>query len=305
MNQPIAILLGAAVVAAASAFAGVRLSNDNPPPAPVSADQDLAPRLDTLQQVQEETARTLRALAERLDAVDLRSGRIELPAVSDEQVQRALEVYFEKARAQGASLPVPAAATAAAASGGDGPPLTVEQVLAELDRMQIEDHDEGQVLWGKAAKAGILDDLVAAYEARAKQNPNDASARSDLGNAYLQKLFTVGNGPDQGTWAVKADKTFDEALDIDPGHWEARFSKATSLAFWPPILGKGGEAAKHYEILLEQQEASRVKKPEYAQTYVFLGNLYDQRGDKEKAKETWRKGYALYPESPELRGKTQ
>jgi tetratricopeptide (TPR) repeat protein len=107
---------------------------------------------------------------------------------------------------------------------------------------------------------------------------------------------------EKGTWAVKADKAFDAALALDDHHWSARFSKAASLAFWPAILGKQPEAVKQFEILREQQE-SQAPREEFAQTYLFLGNLYASQGNAAKAQEVWRKGAEFFPRSSELTAK--
>jgi tetratricopeptide (TPR) repeat protein len=81
--------------------------------------------------------------------------------------------------------------------------------------------------------------------------------------------------------------------------WDARFAKAVSLSFWPPLLGKQNEAIKNFEVLVEQQ-AGQPQKPEYAQTYWALGNMYTQSGDKAKALATWQQGLALYPGNAQL-----
>jgi tetratricopeptide (TPR) repeat protein len=72
-----------------------------------------------------------------------------------------------------------------------------------------------------------------------------------------------------------------------------------SLSFWPPIMGKQPEAIQQFEMALAQQEA-RPSRPEYAQTYLFLGNLYRQQGNAARAKEIWKKGSELFPENDEL-----
>ena len=123
--------------------------------------------------------------------------------------------------------------------------------------------------------------------------------------AYIQKLFGVTADNEKGMWSIKADRAFDEALDIDPKHWGARFAKAVSLSFWPAPFGRGPEAMKHFEVLVEQQEASGGSNPGHAQTYLFLGNMYEQRGQAEKAREIWQRGYNLHPNSQELGGKVK
>jgi len=107
-------------------------------------------------------------------------------------------------------------------------------------------------------------------------------------------VFKAGNGPEAGIWATKADKAFDAALAVDDHCWDARFSKAVSLSFWPPVFGKQGEAIKNFEVLTEQQ-ASQPSDPKFAQTWLLLGNMYQQTGRMDQALATWQKGLALFP----------
>jgi cytochrome c-type biogenesis protein CcmH/NrfG len=113
----------------------------------------------------------------------------------------------------------------------------------------------------------------------------------------------VPDGQERGLYATKADQAFDAALASDPQHWTARFSKAMSLSFWPPIFGKQGEAITQFETIVAQQESSGQAKPEFAQSYLFLGNLYAQGGKADKAAEVWKKGLSLFPENESLKAK--
>ncbi|MEM7198874.1 MAG: hypothetical protein AAF628_01315 [Planctomycetota bacterium] len=249
-----------------------------------------------LRDAHEEQVAVLRGLTERVDAMERSAARTEIaPATmpSEAQIRDAVAAYLAAQPALRASAP----ATATGAST-----LDVDAVLAELEGKSF---DDGNAVWKRAAEAGILDALVERYEAMAEADPDNPDTQVDLGGAYLQRMMQANPGVEQGQWAVKADRAFDEALDIDPNHWEARFAKATSLSFWPPLFGKGGEAAQHFEILVEQQEASGIKDDRYAETYLFLGNLYSQQGKEAQAKEVWRKGYALYPGSDDLAGRSR
>ena len=191
-----------------------------------------------------------------------------------------------------AAAPVEEAAVAAAA------PRTAKSFF---DQYLNEDLSEEQTeaLWKAASEAGQFDALLALFEEHAKANPQSADAQLDLGMAYLQKLFKAGNGPEQGTWAIKADQSFDAALAVDDHHWDARFAKAMSLSFWPPVFGKQTEAIKHFETLIEQQ-ANIPSAPNHAQTWLLLGNMYQQLGKADQALETWQKGLALFPQNAEL-----
>ena len=251
-------------------------------------------------------ARAVTALEESVRSLQ---GRIEtLPAPSparfsqreiEEAVARALETR-EAERDSDASILRPGL-TAALAAETKEPDETLDlpKAIEQLAKLH-NDWNGRQALWKRIQAAGQQEAAVAAFEKRAQENPSNPDFQVDLGNAYLQKLQTVTEGPERGVWAIKADQTFDRALEIDDHHWQARFQKATSLAFWPPIFGKQNEAIKHFEILAEQQKEA-LQRPEFSQTYIFLGNIYQQAGKTDKAKETWKKGLELFPEVEEFK----
>jgi tetratricopeptide (TPR) repeat protein len=159
--------------------------------------------------------------------------------------------------------------------------------------------EEKHAKWKAIAAAGALDEVVAMFEEYAKDHADSPGAQVELGAAYLQKVFQAGNGPEAGVWAVKADEAFDAALSIDERCWDARFSKAVSLSFWPPVFGKQSEAIRNFEILTEQQ-GQGSSDPKFAQTWLLLGNLYQQIGKSDQALAAWQKGLAIFPDNAQL-----
>ncbi len=151
-----------------------------------------------------------------------------------------------------------------------------------------------QNLWKELHEAGRTEELIAAFEARAAADPNDPEKQLELGQAYLHEIQEVGNGPLAGVLATNADKAFDRALEIDPEHWNARFHKAVSLSFWPPVFGKQNEAIAQFETLITQQ-AGLAPAPEHAQTHLLLGNMYQQIGQTDKAIAAWQQGLSIFP----------
>jgi tetratricopeptide (TPR) repeat protein len=65
------------------------------------------------------------------------------------------------------------------------------------------------------------------------------------------------------------------------------------------MFGKQAEAINNFETLVAQQE-SLPSKPEFAQTYLWLGNLYLQQGKNDQAKEAYAKGLAKFPGDEDL-----
>jgi len=255
--------------------------------------------------VREEMAGITKSLAdaeerERALAEDVRKLREEL-AVRSNGSTRVPEGEIEAAVARAVAAHRDAAADASESTGSATsapkndatPAFDMQTAFQELSKPGLT-RDERLAKWKAVADAGKLDEMVALFEQFAKDHPDDPRAHVDLGGAYLQKVFKAGNGPEAGSWATKADKAFDAALAVDDHCWDARFSKAVSLSFWPPVFGKQGEAIKNFEVLTEQQ-ASQSSDPKFAQTWLLLGNMYQQTGRMDQALATWQKGLALFP----------
>ncbi len=280
-------LLGAGAGAGAALTVGPRAKQrvqaQATAPAPTeSALESLSNRLTQLERSLSQEAQAPGALeVQRFSEADIEA------AVERILAERSLKVGEQTATGQEEAPP-----------SADEKAAQLADALAKLNDPALS-FDERTKLWGEYAKLGLMDDLVNYYEQLAANNPSNPDLQVAAGAAYLQKLFTVGSGPAAGEWAMKADGAFDKALALDEQHWDARFAKASSLAFWPPIFGKQPEAIAHFEILLKQQSGG-PQKPDQVQTYLMLGNLYQQNGQLEKALSTWNQGLAAFPGNAEL-----
>ena len=276
-----AVLSGGAGAVAALSFAP---SSDNAPDPVETLAADLErtemrSRLDALDRSQKELAQAIQELRSDL-STSSGSSRVSMSEIED-LVARAL------ANAEPTALQPEAVELAE----------SEELDAAAIARMILEDqipYDEQQAMWEKLREAGKLEEAVAWFEQHAEANPNDANAQVDLGNAYLQKLMTLPDGPAKGMWATKADQVFDKALELDDHHWEGRFAKAVSLSFWPPVFGKQQEAINHFETLIGQQQEG-PPQPQHSQTYLLLGNMYSQMGQIDQAVATWNNGLTSHP----------
>lgn len=215
--------------------------------------------------------------------------------------QSLLASHVDRTPAQGAvaaaaPAPAPEAAPASTPEAG-APALTLDAALALLTDPEASYADR-TAMWEKVNKAGLLDQVVEAIEGRVERAPNDPGLRVELGNAYLQEVFAASE-LGKGRWAMKADAAFDAALELDPNHWEARFTKAVALSNWPAFLGKQSAAIAEFETLIQQQN-SGPKQPHHWQTYLYLGNMYQASGSNAKALEAWQQGSALFPENSAL-----
>jgi tetratricopeptide (TPR) repeat protein len=257
----------------------------------------LAPEGGDLAELRAEVAELRAELAElrgSVTAAPAPDARVPIEAI-EAAVQRAANDYL-------ASLEAPMPAGEPAVAGESASP-SPEDLLEELLDPNLSETDR-EALWERVREAGLVDEALALFEARAEERRDDPGAQVDAARAYLQKVFEVGDGPAAGLWAGKADAAYDRALKLDPRHWDARFGKAVSLSFWPPIFGKRGEAIGHFETLVEQQRGL-APEPRHASTYLLLGNLHAQSGDAEEAAAVWAEGYALFPDDEALAEKVQ
>jgi tetratricopeptide (TPR) repeat protein len=159
-----------------------------------------------------------------------------------------------------------------------------------------------QAAWKQLRDAGKLDEAIAELEQAVKADPTAAEYSAALGQAYLQKLQTAPDSRDQAILAMKADQTFDEALKLDPQNWDARFYKAAALSHWPAELNKSQDVIENFSVLIEQQE-TQPPQPQFAQSYVQLGEQYEKSGYPDLALEMWQRGAALFPSDQALQAK--
>jgi tetratricopeptide (TPR) repeat protein len=295
--KPIALFFVSAAVAAATSAIVLTMMREQPSSgsahaATPTAGGDVAHRLDEIERRNAEIAKKLDELDMKLDA-KAAPARVPVGEI-DAAVQRAIA-------SQG---------TAGAADAGDAkkaakaaPAVDAASLFAEYQAGNL-DWDARRDLFKRAAEAGVIDELVAMFEKHAKDNPNDPHAQVELGQAYLQKTFTAPDGPERGLWSMKADKSFDAAIALDDHNWEARYAKGVSLSFWPPILGKQNEALEQFQTLVQQQD-NQPQQPQFAQTHWWLGNMYQQMGQKEKAIAAWQHGLSLFPNDEQLQHQIQ
>jgi tetratricopeptide (TPR) repeat protein len=165
---------------------------------------------------------------------------------------------------------------------------------------------EKQAAWKQLWAAGELDQAIADLKQRLADNPNDPEIPAALGEADIYKLRALrdqnGDYNEISLLAIQADQNFNTALKLDPANWEAQFFKATSLSHWPPEMNKGPEVIQRLSSLIDQQEAM-PPQPQFAQTYILLGEQYQQAGQPDYAVQTWKLGAARFPGDATLQKK--
>lgn len=161
-------------------------------------------------------------------------------------------------------------------------------------------------LFQQLLKAGQLDQVMAELKQRATDHPDDAEIPTTLGEAQLNKVAAIhaagGDVNDMGILAMQADQSFNAALKIDPKNWEAQFVKSSAMFYWPPDTARDNDVVQRLSSLIDQQE-TMTSQPEFAQTYVVLGNEYQKLGQTDKAEATWQLGLTKFPGNSALQNK--
>jgi tetratricopeptide (TPR) repeat protein len=154
--------------------------------------------------------------------------------------------------------------------------------------------------------AGQLDQAIEALKQGAANNPASAEYPAALGQAELQKAGVIsqngGSINEMGILGMQADQNFDAALKLDPSNWEAQFFKAAAMSYWPLELNKGQEVVQRLSNLIDQQDTMTLQ-PQFAQTYILLGNQYQKMGRTDYAEATWQLGATKFPNDPTLQKK--
>lgn len=158
--------------------------------------------------------------------------------------------------------------------------------------------EQKREVWKQLREAGQLDQAIEALKQGAVENPASPAYPTAMGEAELQKAYVLskngGTMSQMGIAGMQADQDFDAALKLDPSNWEAQFSKAAAMSYWPAELNKGPELIQRLGALIDQQE-TMPPQAQFAQTYVLLGDQYQKAGQPDYAAQTWQLGAARFP----------
>lgn len=197
--------------------------------------------------------------------------------------------------------PVPAAAPAVVENIANDATNATHNIVDGLLAARKGKHEMFQQLTREQ-----LQSVIAELQQRALASPNDAEIPTTLGEAQLnlvRQLHESGADEDQvGILAMQADQSFNNALKIDPKNWEAQFVKASTMFYWPANEARDNQAAQMLGNLIDQQETMPTQ-PEFALTYLALGNQYQKMGKTAEAIATWQLGAQKFPSDPQLRQK--
>jgi tetratricopeptide (TPR) repeat protein len=199
----------------------------------------------------------------------------------------------EEAAQPGAAAAPPRDLPAAAAS------VSARAVLDELRGKRFGSAESAR-LWGWLLQnSERVGEMIALLQAEVEKDPRNAELRTALATAYVAQVLQTPDGPQRGAAWQLAQAQYDEAIRIEPEHWQARFGRAFGIGAAPAFLGLKPVAIRQFEELLQIQERRPVE-PDFWQTYFQLGNLYKDAGNLEKARQVWQEGRRRFPDNPQL-----
>jgi len=105
----------------------------------------------------------------------------------------------------------------------------------------------------------------------------------------------------KGALIGQANTLLEEALRLDPRHWEARYFLAMNYYNSPPMMGKGDEAIRHLEVLVQQQ--GDTARSSFALPHLSLGDAYKRKGETARAEAVWRRALEIFPNDARFYGR--
>jgi len=163
-------------------------------------------------------------------------------------------------------------------------------------------YEQKQATWKLLKDTGKLDQAIAELEQSVASDPRSIESVTALGEAYYKKAGQTEDVRESAIFAMKADQTLEAALNLDPSNWAARFTKTVGMTYWPAELNKGKEVIEQFRILIQQQE-TQPTQPEFAHSYLRLGEQYRKAGFPDYAAQVWQRGAALFPNDDDLKDK--
>jgi tetratricopeptide (TPR) repeat protein len=182
-------------------------------------------------------------------------------------------------------------------------PVEAEMAVPEALQTLLSsttDFETKQAVWDRLRAGGRLGEVIAGLERAVADDPQSADKAAALGEAYYKQAGGTQDVRERALAAMKGDAMLDEALKNDPSNWEARYTKAVGMSYWPAELNRGQEVVDQFQRLIQQQETQPVQ-PQFARSYVRLGDQYQKLGHYQEAEQAWQQGLTAFPDNNDLK----
>jgi tetratricopeptide (TPR) repeat protein len=127
------------------------------------------------------------------------------------------------------------------------------------------------------AQSAIYRDAETCFRAVIAKNPNSATARSNLGSAFLRKGSVD-----------EAIVQFKRSVEIDPNYQFGHYNLAAALM----QKGEPDAAIPHLRTVLKAN-------PNHPKAYYTLGNALSKKGEVDEAVASYKRALALWPDLPD------
>lgn len=146
---------------------------------------------------------------------------------------------------------------------------------------------------------GATKNLVTLLEEETEKHPDNALLQCYLGSAYTLASRDAFPGPGKFHFLKKGLQSMDKAVERASEDQAVRFVRAVNNFMLPAFINRRDNARKDFQILLGQIEKNpdQLNSETRQAIYYFSGLSFKQLGDLPKAKEAWKKGTALAPDS--------
>jgi vitamin B12 transporter len=156
----------------------------------------------------------------------------------------------------------------------------------------------------KEEQKRLADEAERQYRALLRDRAADLEVRVGLAQVLIRCQLQHASVTGIMSLVSEAETELRAVLAAQPEHWNARFTLAMLLKNMPAMLGRGDDAVREFERLLAVQ-GHRADGPQYALTFLNLGEMHEGAGRRATAVEVWRRGLALFPDHVEMRSKLQ
>ena len=171
--------------------------------------------------------------------------------------------------------------------------LLEKAVAAEPDNLRVGTDYRQAVI-----EAGEYDRSLAFFEGLVADHPQTPNLLMNFGYAHVDKIPVEG----AITAVILANTAlihFSAALELEET-WLGRYTRGNSYMYWPAIFGRTQLGIDDLTRAIEMAKEDQ-RRPYHGRAWAALGDGYWRLSEHDKARETYRKGFELYPEVEELK----
>ena len=138
-------------------------------------------------------------------------------------------------------------------------------------------------------------DCISALEAKLAIQPADQLARVYLGSAWTLRSRDLPIGPDKLSALRRGISLMDEAAAAAPDNAHVLLLRAVTNEALPVFLGQRRAAHAQLDELLARLEkgSAKLKPADQQLLYLNAGEAAKRAGDKERARELWKRGLTI------------